>query len=67
MSYGANRLDQFRRSADYVDKILHGQKPFDIPVEQPTRFELVVNAITAKAIGLKVPEAFLVRADRVIE
>jgi putative tryptophan/tyrosine transport system substrate-binding protein len=67
MSYGPNFPDLFRRAAEYVDKILRGAKPSDLPVEQPTRFDLVVNLTTAKALGLKVPEAFLVRADEVIE
>jgi putative tryptophan/tyrosine transport system substrate-binding protein len=67
MSYGPNYPNQFRRAAEIVDKILRGTKPGDIPVEQPTKFELVVNLTTAKAIGLKIPEAFLLRADEVIE
>jgi putative ABC transport system substrate-binding protein len=67
MSYGPNYSDLFRRSADYADKILRGTKPGDIPVEQPTRFELVVNLKTAKALGLTIPESFLLRADEVIE
>ena len=67
MSYGPNYSDLFRRSADYVDKILRGTKPGDIPVEQPTKFELVINLITAKAVGLTIPESFLVRVDEVIE
>jgi ABC-type uncharacterized transport system substrate-binding protein len=67
MSYGANFPDLFRRAADFVDKILRGMKPSDIPVEQPTRFDLVVNLITAKALGLTIPESFLLRADKVIE
>jgi putative ABC transport system substrate-binding protein len=67
MSYGASPSDNFRRAAEFVDKILRGAKPADIPVEQPTKFELVVNLKTAKALGLKIPEAFLLRADEVIE
>ena len=67
MSYGANFPDLYRRAADFVDKILRGTKPADIPVEQPTRFDLVVNMITAKALGLTIPETFLVRATEVIE
>jgi putative tryptophan/tyrosine transport system substrate-binding protein len=67
MSYGANLPDMFRRAARLVDKILRGANPADIPVEQPIKFDLVVNLITAKALGLKVPEAFLLRADEVIE
>jgi putative tryptophan/tyrosine transport system substrate-binding protein len=67
MSYGPNFPDLFRRAAEYVGKILHGAKPGDLPVEQPTKFDLVVNLTTAKVLGLKVPEAFLVRADEVIE
>ncbi len=67
MSYGRNLSDQFRRAADFVDKILRGTKPADIPVEQPIRFELVVNLATAKAIGLNIPESFLLRATEVIE
>ena len=67
MSYGPNLPDSFRRTADYVDKILRGTKPGDIPVEQPTKFDLVINLTTAKALGLTIPESFLSRADEVIE
>jgi putative ABC transport system substrate-binding protein len=67
MSYGPNYSALFRRAADFGDKILRGTKPGDIPVEQPTKFELVINLTTAKAIGLTIPESFLLRADDVIE
>jgi putative ABC transport system substrate-binding protein len=67
MSYGANFPNQFRRAADLIDKILRGAKPADIPVEQPTKFDLVINLTTAKALGLTIPESFLLRADKVIE
>jgi ABC-type uncharacterized transport system substrate-binding protein len=67
MSYGANFPDLFRRAADLVDKILRGAKPTDIPVEQPTKFDLVLNLTTANALGLRVPNALLVAADEVIE
>ena len=67
MSYGPNFPDMFRRSADYVDKILHGTKPGDIPVEQPIKFDLVVNLTTAKALGLGLPPTLLTRADEVLE
>jgi ABC-type uncharacterized transport system substrate-binding protein len=67
MSYGVNFPDLFRRAADIVDKILRGAKPADIPVEQPTKFDLVINLTTAKTLGLTIPELFLLRADEVIE
>ena len=67
MSYGPSFSDLFRRSADVVDKILRGAKPADIPVQQPTQFDLIVNLTTAKALGLTLPESFLLRADEVIE
>ena len=67
MSYGANFADQFRHAGDFVDKILKGTKPADIPVQQPTKFELVVNLTAANALRLTIPETFLARADEVIE
>ena len=67
MSYAPSYEENFRRAANYVDKILKGAKPGDLPIEQPTSFELVVNLGTAKAIGLKIPKSILLRADRVIE
>jgi putative tryptophan/tyrosine transport system substrate-binding protein len=67
MSYAANYADLFRRAADYVDKILKGTKPADMPVEQPTKFDFVVNLKTAKQIGLTIPQKVLERADKVIQ
>jgi putative ABC transport system substrate-binding protein len=67
ISYGSNFPSHYRRAGDFVDKILRGAKPADIPVEQPTKFDLVINLTTARALGLKIPEAFLLRADELIE
>jgi putative ABC transport system substrate-binding protein len=67
LSYGPDLVDVFRRPATYVDRILRGEKPGDLPVQFPTKFEMVVNLMTAKALGLAVPQSILLRADEVIE
>jgi putative tryptophan/tyrosine transport system substrate-binding protein len=67
VSYGTNLTDLFRRAGDFVDRILRGAKPSELPIEQPTKFDLVVNLTTAKALSLKIPESLLLRADEVIE
>ncbi len=67
VAYGVDRADMFRRAATFVDKILKGAKPADLPVEQPTRFELVINLKTAKALGLKIPKSVLIRADQLVQ
>ena len=67
VSYGFNQANAFAKAAGYVDRILKGEKPSDLPVQTPTKFELVVNLKTAKPLGLAIPEAFLVRTDEVIE
>jgi putative tryptophan/tyrosine transport system substrate-binding protein len=67
LSYGVDLVDNFRRAATYVDRILRGTKPAELPVQLPTKFEMVINLMTAKALGLTVPQSILLRADEVIE
>ena len=67
LSYGVDRVDLFRRAASYVDRILRGAKPAELPVQFPTKFEMVVNLKTARALGLTVPQSILLRADEIIE